>query len=101
MVKRIRTRPRLLVTADGTHVVGHVGARLLSDLADATGLTEGLSAAMAPTKRRRRGHDRGHVFADVAVMIADGGDAISDLAVLRNQPELFGEVASTPTRPLR
>lgn len=34
---------------------------------------------------------------DVAVMIADGGDAISDLAVLRNQPELFGEVASTPT----
>jgi len=30
-------------------------------------------------------------------MIADGGDAISDLAVLRNQPDLFGEVASTPT----
>lgn len=33
----------------------------------------------------------------MAVMIADGGDAISDLAALRNQPELFGEVASTPT----
>jgi hypothetical protein len=86
-----------LVTADSTHVVGHAGARLLSDLADATGLTDGLSAAMAPTKRRTRGHDRGQVLADLAVMIADGGDAISDLAVLRNQPELFGEVASTPT----
>lgn len=97
MVKRKRTRPRLLVTADGTHVVGHAGARLLSDLADASGLTGGLSVAMAPTKQRRRGHDRGQVLADVAVMIADGGDAISDLAVLRNQPELFGEVASTPT----
>lgn len=96
-MNRKRTRPRLLVTADGTHVVGHAGARLLSDLADATGLTQGLSAAMAPTKQRRRGHDRGQVLADVSVMIADGGDAISDLAVLRNQPELFGEVASTPT----
>lgn len=96
-MKRKRTQPRLLVTADGTHVVGHAGARLLSDLADVTGLTEGLSVAMAPTKRRRRGHDRGQVLADLAVMIADGGDAISDLAALRDQPELFGEVASTPT----
>lgn len=96
-MNRKRSRPRLLVTADGTNVVGHAGARLLADLADASGLTEGLSAAMAPTKKRRRGHDRGQVLADVAVMIADGGDAISDLAVLRNQPELFGSVASTPT----
>ena len=96
-MKRKRTRPRLLVTADGDHVVGHAGARLLSDLADATGLIDGLSAAMAPTKQRARGHDRGQVVADLAVMIADGGDAISDLAVLRNQPELFGQVASTPT----
>lgn len=96
-MKRKRTRPRLLVTGDGAHVVGHAGARLLSDLADATGLTGGLSEAMAPTKRRARGHDRGRVLADLAVVIADGGDAISDLAVLRDQPDLFGEVASTPT----
>lgn len=34
---------------------------------------------------------------DVAVMIADGGEAMSDLAVLRNKPSLFGEVASNPT----
>jgi hypothetical protein len=96
-VKRNRTRPRLVVTADGRGVASHAGARLLSDLADAAGLTEGLSAAMAPTKRRRRGHDRGEVLVDVAVMIADGGDTFSDLAVLRDQPDLFGQVASTPT----
>jgi Transposase DDE domain group 1 len=96
-VKRNSTRPRLTVTADGTNVVGHAGARLLSDLADAVGLREGLSVAMAPTKQRRRGHDRGEVLVDLAVMIADGGEAISDLAVLRDQPSLFGVVASTPT----
>jgi DDE family transposase len=52
---------------------------------------------MAPTKRRRRGHDRGEVLVDLAVMIADGGEGISDLAVLRHQPSLFGAVASNPT----
>ena len=96
-MKRTRRHARLVVSADGSNVVNHVGARLLADLADAVGLTGGLSAAMAATKQRRRGHDRGEVLADLAVMIADGGDAISDLAVLRNQPGLFGEVASTPT----
>ena len=52
---------------------------------------------MAPTKQRRRGHDRGDVLVDLAVMVADGGESISDLAVLRDQPDLFGEVASHPT----
>src|SRR4051794_5135908 len=97
MVKRNRCRPRLKVCAGGRGVVAHAGARLLSDLADGVGLADGLSTAMAPTKQRRRGHDRGRVLADLAVMIADGGTAISDLAVLRDQPTLFGPVASTPT----
>lgn len=30
-------------------------------------------------------------------MLADGGEAIADLAVLRDQGEVFGPVASTPT----
>jgi hypothetical protein len=30
-------------------------------------------------------------------MLADGGEAISDLAVLPDQPEVFGPVASTAT----
>ena len=97
MVNRSQGRSRLKVTGDGRGVVSHAGARLLSDLADRVGLTAGLSTAMAPTKQRRRGHDRGRVLADLAVMIADGGTAIADLAVLRDQPSLFGEVASTPT----
>ncbi len=97
MVNRNRRRPRLKVTGDGTGIVNHVGARLVADLADQVGLTSALSAAMAPTKQRRRGHDRGEVLVDVAVMLADGGDTISDVAVLRDQPDLFGEVASHPT----
>jgi len=97
MVKRRRRCPALKVTGDGNGVANHAGARLLVDLADAVGLTSGLSAAMAPTKQRRRGHDRGGVLVDLAVAIADGAETISDLATLRDQPDLFGPVASHPT----
>lgn len=96
-MNRRRRRPVVKVTRGGRGVVGQAGAQLLTDLADNLGLTAALSTAMAPTKSRRRGHDRGEVLADVAVMLADGGEAISDLAVLRNQPALFGDVASHPT----
>jgi hypothetical protein len=96
-VKRNRRRPGLKVTTGGKGVVGHAGARLLSDLADTLGLGEALSAAVGSTRVRRGGHDRGEVLVDLAVMLADGGETLSDLAVLRDQPELFGEVASTPT----
>jgi len=97
MVKNSKRRGRVEMTGGGSGLVNHAGARLLADVADRLGLTAGLSAAMAPTKQRRRGHDRGGVLVDLAVAIADGATTISDLAVLRNQPELFGEVASHAT----
>jgi len=96
-VKRNAARPNVVVTTSGQGVVAHAGARLLCDLADAMGLTDALSAAMASTKRRQRGHDRGQVLLDLAVAIADGATTFSDLRVLGDQPELFGDVASVST----
>ncbi|MFD3651779.1 IS1380 family transposase, partial [Streptomyces cyaneofuscatus] len=46
---------------------------------------------------RGTGHDPGRIATDLAVMLADGGEAIGDLAALRDQGEVFGPVASTPT----
>jgi hypothetical protein len=82
------------VTTDGTGVVGHAGAALLRELADRVGLTRSLDWRRAGDRRR---HPDAAVLRDLAVMLADGGDCLSDLAVLRDQPELFGQVASTPT----
>jgi hypothetical protein len=82
------------VTTDGVGVVGHAGAALLRELADRVGLTGALGWRQ-PGGRRR--HPDAAVLRDLAVMLADGGDCLSDLAVLRDQPELFGPVASTPT----
>jgi Transposase DDE domain group 1 len=96
-VKRTSSRPKIFVTADGRGVVGHAGTRLLTDLADATGLMDAMSGALMPLRQRASGHDPGRVALDVAVMLADGGEAISDLAVLRGQEDLFGPVASKAT----
>jgi hypothetical protein len=85
------------VSADGRGVVGHAGTRLLADVADVTGLTGAFSDALAGLRQRRAGHDPGRVAVDLAVMIAGGGEAIADLAVLRDQADLFGKVASDPT----
>ncbi|MGC8489617.1 MAG: transposase [Clostridia bacterium] len=66
-------------------------------MADQRGLTTALEQAWAPLKPRQRGHDRGQVLAQWAVAIADRATALSDLAILRHQPDLFGPVASTAT----
>ena len=83
------------VTADGGGIVSHAGLALLRQLADKTGMTGGLSRALA--SRRLLIHDRGRVTADLACAIADGGEVISDFRVLSDQKELFGLVASVPT----
>src|ERR671922_2904780 len=83
------------VTTDGAGVVGHAGAALLRELADRLGLTAALGWRQADGGRRR--HPDAAVLRDLAVVLADGGDCLSDLAALRDQPELFGPVASTPT----
>jgi Transposase DDE domain group 1 len=49
------------------------------------------------TCERRSGHDPGRVFCDLAVVLADGGRCVSDLAALAGQSSLFGEVASVST----
>jgi hypothetical protein len=85
----------LEVSGGGEGVVSHAGLALLRHLADKTGLTGGLSRALA--SRRLLVHDRGRVLADLACAIADGARVISDFRVMGDQRELFGLVASVPT----
>ncbi|MFE3214742.1 IS1380 family transposase [Streptomyces antimycoticus] len=91
------SRPRLVVSADGRGVVSHAGSRLLADFADATGLAGTFTDALRRLRPRGTGYDPGRIAVDLAVMLADGGEAIADLALLRDQHEVFGPVASTPT----
>lgn len=96
-MQRSRRPGRVRVTADGEGVVSHAGAELLRDLAAFSGLVDAWDAALIGTYKALPLHFPGAVLADLAVAIADGADSISDLKALRDQPALFGPVASTPT----
>jgi hypothetical protein len=85
------------VIADGTGLVSHAGSALIARVADKLGLTKGLSVRLARLKQRRRGRDSGRVIRDLAVMLADGGECVSDLGAVRDQETLFGPVASDST----
>jgi hypothetical protein len=78
-------------------LVSHAGSVLFAQVADKLGLTSALSLRLAGLKQRRRGHDPGRVICDLAVMLADGGECVSDLGGQRDQEALFGPVASDST----
>jgi len=78
-------------------LVSHAGSALLARVADKAGLTRALSVALSEPGLRAGSHDRGRVIRDLAVMLADGGDCLSDLGAVGDQAALFGPVASTST----
>jgi hypothetical protein len=85
------------VTSDGAGLVSHAGTALVAQVADRVGLTNALELRLAGLKQRRRGHDPGMVIRDLAVMLVDGGECVSDLGAVREQDALFGAVASDST----
>jgi hypothetical protein len=96
-VKRSGSGRRVKVSADGRGVVSHAGTALLRELASETGLVGAVTGALANTYRGFPVHMPGQVFADLAVAIADGADAVTGIEVLRDREGLFGPVASMPT----
>src|SRR4051794_41591867 len=96
-VKRSKQVRRVVVSADGIGVVSHAGVGLLREMAEYTGLVDGVTAAVADTYGGAWLHAPGRVFTDLAVAVADGADAISGIGVLGDREDLFGPVASMPT----
>lgn len=86
-----------MVSADGQGVVSHAGVGLLREMAEYTGLADGVTAALIDTYRGLPVHAPGRVFTDLAVAVADGADAITGIAVLGDREDLHGPVASMPT----
>jgi hypothetical protein len=95
-VKSSARTARVLVSADGRGLVSQAGAVLLWETMRVTGLGRGLSQGLARWRAPRAVHDPGKVIADLAAAVALGGDCLADIAVLREQPELAGPVASDP-----
>jgi hypothetical protein len=96
-VERSKRARRVQVSADGVGVVSHAGVGMLRELAQDTGLVDGVSQALAGTYAGPWVHAPGRVFADMAVAIADGGDCVSHIEVFGDRHQVGGPVASMPT----
>lgn len=89
---------RVKVRSDRVGLVSQSGMALLRELTEVTGLAAGWTDVLLDTYRSVPAvHLPGRVLADLAVVIADGGDALCHLATLRDQEKLFSAVASDAT----
>lgn len=97
-MKNIAQSRRVKVSADGHGVVSHAGMGMLRELADLTGLSAQVTAALADTYKGRWVYAPGEVFADLAAAVADGADCIDAVGQLCGDREhVFGAKASTTT----
>jgi hypothetical protein len=89
---------RVKVSADGQGVVSHAGVGMLREVADLSGLSAQVTAALADTYRGPWIHAPGDVFADLAAAVADGADCVDGVGqLLGDREQAFGPVASTTT----
>lgn len=79
----------LRVEVGGTGTVAHAGVVLPRLLGDRTGLTRGLSVALARVGFIP-GRDRGRALVDAAAAMAAGASCLTDIEAMTRQVEIFG-----------
>ena len=87
----------LSVAMTGQALVSHVGLNVVTSFIDALGfraLCEERLSQFVPAGAR---HRPGGILGSVAVMLAGGGEHVSDLDMLRSSAGVFGKVASNAT----
>ena len=89
--------PAVRVDAAGDGVVSQAGGVVLTSMVKGSGIAAGLSEALAPWRKPFAVHNPGKILTDLALSLATGGDSVSDIDRLRNEPEVYGLVASDPT----
>jgi hypothetical protein len=96
-VKVIPAGSGVRVESGGESLISSAGAAMLLATARVGGLAKALGDGLGSWRTTRSVHEPGKTVLDLAVAIALGGDCLSDIGVVRAQPELFGPVASDPT----
>ncbi|SMY04859.1 hypothetical protein BAURA86_03849 [Brevibacterium aurantiacum] len=96
-MKPTRTYPRLHVDTAPSNALGQAGGMLLTETVHTSGLGHYLKHGLAAWKKPFAIHDPGKILTDIAITVALGGDALSDSSALRDEPDLYGPVASNPT----
>lgn len=96
-MKTIGAYPLVRVDTAAVSAVGHAGGALLTEAIRVTGLDRALSESLGSWRKPLAIHDPAKVILDLAVTLALGGDALSDIATVRAEPGVYGAVASDAT----
>lgn len=96
-MKPTRSYPRLHVDTAPSNALGQAGGMLLTETVHTSGIGHYLKQALVAWKKPFATHDPAKILTDIAITLALGGDALSDSSVLRDEPDLYGPVASNPT----
>ena len=75
--------PRPRVDVATVPAVGQAGGVLLTETVRTIGLAAELSWVLAPWERQFSRHDPGKIFTDLALMLAVGGDCLTDAGQTR------------------
>lgn len=96
-MKNTGSYPRVHIDRASVSAVGQAGGLLLVETVRATGLDRALSAELSAWRKPLAVHDPGKILCDLALTLALGGDCLADIAALRDEPGIYGRVASDPT----
>lgn len=89
--------PSLPITFTGQSLVSHAGSKILADFTDALGFRHLCEDRLGQFVPSGASHRPGRLMGQLALMLAAGGEHVSDLDMFRAQPAVFGPVASNAT----
>lgn len=97
MLNHTQVFPSIAASLTGQSLISHAGLNALTSFIDATGFARLSEDRLSQFVPEQAIHRPGRIIGSLAVMLAGGGEHVSDLDVLRNSPALFGTVPSNAT----
>ena len=97
MLNDTQVFPSLPAALTGQSLFSHAGLNVLTSFLDATGFGAMCEEQLSGFVPERATHRPGRILGSLAVMLADGGEHVSDLDTLRDSPALFGTAPSNAT----
>lgn len=94
MSKNTRIFPCLPVATTGQSLVSHAGLNVVTSFVDALGFRDLCEDRLSQFVPSGAWHPPGTILGSLAVMLAGGGEHVSDLDILRTGSGVFGKVAS-------
>lgn len=97
MLKNTGVFPAVPVATSGQALVSQAGLNVLTSFVDALGFNKLCEDRLGQFVKARASYRPGAILGSLALMLAAGGEHVSDLDILRSSPGVFGKITSNST----